>query len=75
MHPRLHAGNHEAWCRKEDVKTWGARAFGGFVDCHGQSMAHSILPLLGLRKARCRTLATVTLPSQEGLRDELVGAL
>lgn len=27
----------QAHYRKEDVKTWNARAFGGFVHSHGQS--------------------------------------
>ena len=75
MSPGLHVGNHKAQYRKEDVTTWDARAFGVFVDCHGQSMTDSVLPLLVLGRARCRTLATVTLPSQEGLSDELIGAL
>lgn len=75
MNPGLHAGDHEAQYRKEYVKTWDARAFGDFVDYHCQSMTDSVLPLLVLGRARCRTLAMVTLPSREGLSDDLVGAL
>lgn len=75
MGPGLHAGDHEAQYRKEDVKTWDVKASRGFVDCHGQSMMDSVLPLLVLGRARCRTPAAVTLPSQEGFSDELMGAL